>query len=305
MISGLNPSRLSFVTNVDQLQEQLAKVQNELASGLKVNSAADAPDQVSPILTLHSNIAQNQQIQNNLTATQGVVNTADSNLSNAITLLDQAQTYATQALGINQSATTRATLSSNVTALLQQMVSISQTEMGGRYIFSGDADQSPSYQYNPNSPTGVDRLQVSASTQQAEDANGNRFPVALTANQIFDVRDSSDQPTAGNVFAALNSLRVALANNDTAGIQSSQTAVQQASAYLNEQQGFYGNAENRISGALTDAQTANVALQTDLSNREDADSTSDIVKMQQYITNLQAAIASEAKMPTQTLFDQL
>jgi flagellar hook-associated protein 3 FlgL len=254
---------------------------------------------------LHSNIAQNQQIQNNLTATQGVVNTADSNLSSAITLLDQAQTYATQALAINQSATTRATLSSNVTTLLQQMVSISQTQMGGRYIFSGDADQSPSYQYNPNSPAGVDRLQVSSSTQQAEDANGNRFPVALTANQIFDVRDNSDQPTTGNVFAALNSLRVALVNNDSAGIQSSQIAVQQASTYLNEQQGFYGTAENRISGALTDAQTTNVALQTDLSNRADADSTSDIVKMQQYITNLQAAIASEAKMPTQTLFDQL
>jgi flagellar hook-associated protein 3 FlgL len=305
MISGLNPSGLSFVNDVNNLQQQLTQVQNQLASGLKVNTAADAPDQVSAILTLHSNIAQNQQIQNNLTAAQGVVNTSDSNLSSAITLLDQAQTYAAQALGANQSAATRATLSSNVATLLQQMVSISQTQMDGRYIFSGDADQSPSYRYDPNSPTGVDRLQVSTSTQQAEDANGNRFPVALTANQIFDARDSSDQPTTGNVFAALNSLRVALANNDTAGIQSGQIAVQQASTYLNEQQAFYGNAENRISGALTDAQTANVALQTDLSNREDADSTSDIVEMQQYVTNLQAAMASEAKMPTQTLFDQM
>lgn len=305
MISGLNPSGLSFVNNVNDLEQQLSQIQTELASGLKVNSAADAPDQVSPILQLHSNIAQNQTVQNNLTATQGVVNTADSSLSSAITLLDQAQTYAAEAQGANPSASTRATLSANVAALMQQMVSISQTQVDGRYIFSGDADQSPSYQYDANSPTGVDRLQVSTSTQQAEDANGSRFPIALTANQIFDARDSSDAPTTGNVFAALNSLRVALANNDTAGIQSSQIAVQQASTYLNQQQAFYGNAENRISSALTDAQNANVSLQQDLSNREDANSTQDIVQMQQYMTNLQAAIASEAKMPTQTLFDLL
>ena len=305
MISGLNATGLRFVNSVDNLQQQLAQVQAELASGLKVNNVADAPDQVSPILQLHARISQNQQIQENLTTTQGTVQTADSSISSAITLLDQAQTFAAEAQGTAQTAATRATLASQVQGVMQQMISISQTQVDGKYIFSGDADQSPSYQYDANSSTGVDRLQVSSLTRQAQDGNGNSFAIGLTANQIFDARDSNDAPTTGNVFAALNSLRVALTNNDTAGIQTSQGALSSASTYVNTQQGFYGNVENRITSAITSAQNSSVSLQQDLSNRQDADATSDIVEMQQYTTTLQAAMASEAKIPQQSLFSEL
>jgi flagellar hook-associated protein 3 FlgL len=305
MVSGLNASSLRFLNSVNNLQDRLNKVQGELSSGLKVNDASDAPDQVSEILQLHANIAHNQQVQNNLTAVKGEVTTADQALSNGITLLDKVQALAAEGVGVTQTADTRATLSSQVADLMQQMVSISQTQAAGRYIFSGDADQSPSYQFNANSPTGVDRLQVSSSTRQVEDANGNRFSVGATANQIFDARDSSDAPASGNVFAALNQLRVALANNDTAGIQAGQSAVQSASSYLNQQQGFYANAENRIGNALDDASTASLSYQQTLSDRQDADATEAIVQMQQYITNLQAAMASQSKMPHQSLFDLL
>lgn len=305
MISGLNATGLTFVNSVDALQQQLDNVQTQLSSGLAVNNVSDAPDQVSPILQLHANIAQNQQVQNNLTATQGVVQTADSSLSAAITLMDQAQTYAAEGLGSNQTAASRADLASEVAGLQQQMVSTSQTQVDGQYIFSGDADQSPSYVYDANAANGVDCLQVSSNTRQAQDTNGNKFQMGLTANQIFDARDSSGAATSQNVFAALNNLRVALANNDTAGIQSSQGELSDASSYLNTQQGFYGNVENRISSALTDAQNASVSLQSDLSNRQDADATTDIVEMQQYMTNLQAAMASEAKMPQTSLFSEL
>lgn len=305
MISGLNPSAFSFINTVNDLQQRLADVQEQLSSGLKVKDASDAPDQVAPILQLHSKISQNGQIQNNLTAVQGEVKTADSSLSSAITLMDQAHTLAAEGLGLNADASSRATLSSQVAGLLQQMVSISQTNVAGRYIFSGDADQSASFQYNPNSPTGVNRLQITTATRQAQDASGNTFAVSLTANQIFDARDSTDAPTSSNVFAALNKLQAALANNDTVGIQAAQANLTDASAYLNTQQSFYGNAENHITNALADAQNISVSLQTDLSQRQDADSTSDIVQMQQYLTNLQAAMASEAKMPQQTLFSQM
>ena len=305
MLSGLNAAGLQFVTNVNDLQSRLSQVQSELSSGLKVQTPADAPDQVSDILQLHANIQQNQQIQSNLTAVQGEVRTADQNLSSGITVLDQVSTLAAEGLGMNQTAATRQTLASQVQTLMQQMVSLTQTQVDGRYIFSGDADQSPSYQFDANSPTDVDRLQVTTSTRQAEDTSGNKFPVALTATQIFDARDSSDQPTTGNVFAAMNAVRVALQNNDSAGLQAATSAVKDASTYLNQQQGFYGNVENRVSAALTQASSQNIAYQQDLSNRQDADATSAIVEMQQYVTNLQAAMASEAKMPQTSLFNLL
>ncbi len=305
MVSTLSPASLQFLSSADNLQVRLNKVQNELSSGLAVTQPSDAPDQVSAILQLHVNIQQNQQVQTNLNSIKSEVTTADQNLSSATTILDQVQTLATEGFGLNQTPATRATIASQVQDLMQQMVSLSQTQASGRYIFSGDADQSPSYQFNPNSPTGVDRLQVTGSTRQVADASGNTFSTGLSANQIFDLRDSSDKPTTGNVFAAMNAVRVALLANDTTALQAGESAVKDSSTYLNQQQGFYGNVENRITSALDAAGTANLSYQADLSNRQDADETSTILQMQQYTTDLQAALASEAKMPQTSLFSLL
>jgi flagellar hook-associated protein 3 FlgL len=305
MISTLTPAGLQFLGSVNNLQTRLNKVQNELSSGLAVTQPSDAPDQVSAILQLHANIQHNQQVQSNLNSVNGEVTTADQTLSSAITLLDQVQSLATEGIGLNQTQATRATQAAQVQDVMQQMVSLSQTQVSGSYIFSGDADQSPSYQFDANSPTGVDRLQVSSSTRQIEDASGNTFSAGLSANQIFDVRDSSDKPTTGNVFAAMNAVRVALLNNDPTGIQNGAAAVTAAASYLNQQQGFYGTVENRITSALSAASSTALSYQTDLSNRQDADETTSILQMQQYSTDLQAALASEAKMPQTSLFSLL
>ena len=112
-------------------------------------------------------------------------------------------------------------------------------------------------------------------------------------------------PTSGNVFAAMSAVQTALQNNDTAGLQTALAKVQTASTYLNTQQSFYGNVENQLTSALSAASTQSVSLQTDLSNRQDADESKAIVEMQQYTTTLQAAIAAESKMPTTTLFNDL
>lgn len=305
MISTLTTSNQQFLNSVNYTQSQLTQVQAELSSGLAVTTPSDAPDQVSAILQLHSNIQQNTQLTQNLTLIQGQVQTADSSLSSGITLLDQVMTLATEGLSTSATASSNGIAAGQVAGLMQEMVGISNTVVDGQYIFSGANSGSPSYQYDASSPTGVDRLQVSPATQQASDGSGGSFATGLSANQMFDARDSSDNPTSTNVFAAMNAVRVALQNNDASGLKTALSNVQTASTYLNTQQGFYGNVENQLTTALSTASTQSISLQTDLASREDADETQAIVQMQQYTTTLQAAIAAESKMPTTTLFNEL
>jgi flagellar hook-associated protein 3 FlgL len=305
MISVLTPASLNFLNSINQTQSQLNQVQAELSSGLAVNQPSDAPDQISAILQLHASIQQNADLTQNLTQVQGQVQTADTSLSSGISMLDQVMTLATEGLSTSATAASRSTAAGQIAGLMQEMVGISNTVVDGQYIFSGSNGNNPSYQYDASSPTGVDRLQISTSTQQIQDGSGASFSIALTANQIFDARDSSDNPAPGNVFAAMNAVRMALQNNDTSGLQTALSSVQTASTYLNTQQGFYGNVENRITSALSAANTQSVSLQTDLSNRQDANESQAIVQMQQYTVTLQAAIAAESKMPTTTLFNDL
>ncbi len=305
MNSILNANNLSFVNSVDTLQTSLNKVEKELSSGLAVTSASDAPDQISSILQLHANIQQNQQVQNNLNVQKTQAQAADQSLSGADTILNQVATLAAEGIGTDQTASTRQQLASQVTSLLQQMVSLANTTVNGQYIFSGDSDQTPSYAFDSTTGT-VQRLQVVTATKSIQDGSGGSINVNASANNIFDARDSTDSPLTGkNVFTAISNVITALNSNDTAKLQTSVSDVQSSGSYLSTQQQFYGNVETQVSSALTNAGNLSVQYQSDLSNREDVDATSAILELQQYTTTLQAALAAQAKMPHTTLFDVL
>ena len=303
MGSFLTPSRLSFVNSVNGLQSSLNKVEKELSSGLAVTTASDAPDQVSNILQLHADIQQNQQIQSNLKLAQTQAQQADQSLQSAGTLLNQVATLGSEGTATTTDANTRQQLAAQVTTLLQQMVSLANTNVNGQYIFSGDSDQQPSYQFNAATGT-VARLQTVTATRAIQDGSGGTIQINQSGNQIFDATDATGAPITGqNVFSAISAVMSALSTNNTAALTTAVSNVQNASGYLSGQQQFYGNVESQVGAALTNTGTLGVQYQTELSNRQDVDATSAILELQQYTTTLQAALAAQAKMPQTTLFD--
>lgn len=298
MISTLDPSAQRFLNDLNQSQQRTSRAERQISSGLRVSAPSDAPDQISTILQLHSSIDRNQQIQTNLGQTKTEVDGAEQALQSAVQLMDQAAVLAAQATGPAQTAETRASLAGQVETLQERMVAISQTQVGGKYVFSGDQDQSPCYQLDLTSPNGVDLLQSATATGMVEDTSGTRFRVGLTANQIFD-------QAPGNVFSTLNALRVALLGNDSAALQALNGTVRTAGDYLNQQLSFYGRTQDRIASAQTTAQNSAVQLQTELSGQQDADMTQAILELTQGQTQQQASLAAEAKLPRSTLFDLL
>ena len=305
MITGLNASNNQFVTQVDLMQTALNKAENQLSSGYRVNQASDAPAEVEDIFVARAALAsQNQTIQN-LKSVQTTVQAGDTAVQNAVQLLQNALTLGAQGASSTVTQAQRNSLATQVQSVLSQLVGVTATQVNGVYIFSGDAGGSPPYQVDSSSPTGVDQLVTSPSTAQIADPTGVTFQTSLTAQQIFDPRDSSNNPTAQNSFAALTNLQVALQNGDLTGINNAISSIKSASDYVNQQLGFYGAAENRITAALSIAQKYQVQTQTQLSNLEDTDVTAVAVQVTQETTALNAAMAAQAKRPTSTLFDYL
>jgi flagellin-like hook-associated protein FlgL len=185
------------------------------------------------------------------------------------------------------------------------MVSYSQTQSGGRYVFSGDAETQPTYQLDLSSANGVDQLITPTATRQVEDPAGGSFPVSETAQQIFDDRNADGSYASDNVFAALTNLYNGLQNNDVNAITASTDSLKAASDHLNVCLAFYGNVQDRIQNATTFAGNYNVQLQTQLSQLQDADIAAASLELTQGTTALQAAFAGEAKIPQTTLFDYL
>jgi flagellar hook-associated protein 3 FlgL len=254
---------------------------------------------------LRANLAQNSQVQSNLSLALTDAQAADNALTSSIQLMDTATTLATQGATATSDATTRASLAQQVQSILQQMVSNSQTNVEGVYIFGGDQG-TPQYTYDPTQANPVVTQQTSASTGQIQNPAGGTFQASLSAQQIFDGQDpATGGPATDNVFNALNTLVTALNNNDTAGITNSIPLLQAASTQLNSSDAFYGNLEDQIQGATTYASSYGVQLQTEISNIQDADIPTAATELTQANTQLQAAMEMEGQLPHSSLFNYL
>jgi flagellar hook-associated protein 3 FlgL len=300
MISTLTPAAQNFLAGLNQIQRRLQTAQTQLTTGLQINNVSDNPSEIADVWQLNSQLDQTQQTDTNLGQVNTEVNTAQSALQSSVTLVEQALTYGAQGASGTSSATTRQDLANELGAILQQLVSAANTTVQGRYIFSGDTDQTTPYSIDLTQSSPVSSYQGSATTREIQGPDGTAFPIALTAQQIFD---SSNAQT--NVFASITSLIQGLQANNATQITSAVTDVQSADTFLNQQLAFYGTVQGRVAGALSFGQNYTTQLQTQLSGVQDADEASAITNMTQAQTELQAALQSEAQLPRNTLFDFL
>jgi flagellar hook-associated protein 3 FlgL len=298
MIQSINPSADAFLANVNQLETKAQTDQVEISSGRRVNLPSDDPADVSDILQISSNLANNTQIGKNLSTVTAEVSGAENALSTAITTLDSVAQLGTEGASFNQSATDRAQLAVQVQDALQNLIANANTSVNNRYVFSGDSDQTPPYSLDLTTPTGTSAYAGTLATREVQDPRGGTFPVSQTAQQIFDAPGAS-------VFAAVNSLRVALLNNDQTAITTALVDLQTAQRSINVSLGFYGTVQDDVAGATNAVQTIALQLQSNLTAIQDADVvkvTSDLTETQ---LNLQAAFQARAKFPPTSLFNYL
>jgi flagellar hook-associated protein 3 FlgL len=300
MISSLNSAAQSYLIGLDRIQQRAQQAQMQLTTGLKINTVSDAPDQIANLWQTRSNLSQVQQINANLGRVQTEVNTAESVLESAVSLMDRAQTLGTQGANALTDSSTRNNLAGELGSILQELVSSANTTVEGRFIFSGDNDQVAPYSIDMTQASPVSVYQGSPSTRQIEGPDGTLFSVGETAQQIFDSPNAQQ-----NVFTSVNNLRQALLNNDSDAITAAMGDLSSSSAYLNQQLAYYGTVQNRMQNAIDFGQTYQTQLQEQLSGIQDADETQAITEMTQAQTQLQAALVSRAQLPRTSLFDFL
>ena len=300
MISNLDPSNQQFLNDLNRISDRMQNAQRQLSTGLRVSQVSDAPDVISTLLQARASLSATQQTLTNLGQTKSEVDAGEQTLQSAVSLFDQVQTLGAEGATDTATASTRTGLSKQLGSLLQQMVGLAGTKVAGRYIFAGDADQSAPYTFDSTQTPPVSAYLDSDSTRVAQHPNGTTFPVALSAQQIFDSTDATT-----NVFTSIASLQAALNNNDTPGIQAALGGMTKVGEYMNQQLAFYGITQDKVAEATDYGNTLQTQLQTQISNLESADMTAAIEELTQSQTQQQAALQSKASIPRTTLFNFL
>lgn len=300
MLDPIDSSSQQFLIAMDGLNQRLDRAQQQISSGLKIQTASDAPDQIGPLLQVRNNIAQNQQMQNNLATYKLEEDSAANALQQASSVLDSVKSLSATAVNGTLSPEMQTNLVQEIDGYMQDMVGISNTQVNGRYIFSGDSDQTAPYTLDPTRANGVSAYAGTSSTRQAQSPDGSSFSLSLTGQDIFDSSGSG-----ASVFSALASLRNGLLANNSATIQASLSSVQSAQDHLSTEEAFYGTAQNRISQATSFATNKDNQLQDQLSSIQDADVTASILELQDAEFQRSAALSARSKVPPTSLFDYL
>jgi len=300
MISTLNPAAQQFLNGLNQIQQRAATAQQQLSSGLRIATISDAPDQVSQLLQTQATLSTAQQIDQNLVNVKAQVDSSETALQSAVSLVEQAQTLGAQGQSGFDSTTTQQTVANQLGTVLQQLVTIANTQVGGRYVFAGDSDQTQPYTIDLTQTNPVSTYAGTTSTRQVQSADGSLFPVAKTAQDIFDNPD----PTQ-SVFQSITSLRAAVLSGDSTAITAALGNVGTADTNLNQQLAFYGNVQDQVTNATNFGANYETQLTTQISGIQDADLTQAITEFTQDNIQEQAALAAESKVPQQSLFSYL
>jgi len=237
MAIRLDPNLIpDLLVSIQQSRQNLGTADQQLATGLRVNQLSDDPAAAAAFVGNRSQSSQDDQFLQNVGTLQTRFQTADSTLSNVITVLTRAISIGTEGANGTLSAADQQAIAGEVQGLISQLTGLANTSSQGAYIFSGTAVGTQPFTLNPatngvtyNGNTSVTSVQLSNGTF----VNGN-----VPGSQLF-------QNPGGNAFTALQDLNNALTSGNNIG--AAVTEVSQALSQVSTQRVFYGNALNQIS----------------------------------------------------------
>jgi flagellar hook-associated protein 3 FlgL len=298
---GMDAPSIRFLENLRQMEVRLGRAQREVATGKRIVSSSDGPDTISTLLQARADLARLEQTQTNLVRIKSETDGAEQALQNAVRLFDEVRALGTSGANGFQTALTRQGIAGQVGSLLERMVALANTNVGGRFVFSGDRDIDLAF--NPadlgqNPPWGA--YLGAPATRQAVHPTGVLFQVGMTAEDIFNNADP-----AKNVFAGIENLRQALLANDDAAILSALAPLADLSSHLNAALAFHGNVQSQITEAMDTGARLKLRLTTEVSGMEDVDMTASILESQQLMYQREASLRMRGSMPQRSLFDYL
>src|ERR1700694_4783470 len=127
MIDSLDPSTTRFLNDLSGIARRLEVAQRQLASGKKLNTVSDDPDQVSLLLQTRSQLDMNARVTTDLGRVKTEVDAGESAGSTSVKLVEQTRVLTAQGATGTATAESRSTIASRLGSILQQLGSLANT----------------------------------------------------------------------------------------------------------------------------------------------------------------------------------
>src|SRR5215212_11820412 len=143
-VSNLLKSNLSG-SAISRNQQQILEVQNQLTTGIRLNTPSDDPGDSAIAQQLQKLLEQRQSYADNLKHAQSHLGEVDSSLGDLTDLLQEAQRIASANVGSDVTADERASAAAIIKSLENQALSLGNKQFEGVFLFAGDRSTDPPF----------------------------------------------------------------------------------------------------------------------------------------------------------------
>lgn len=184
----------------------IAKLQEQTATGARINRVSDDPGSAYQILGLDGQTRNMQNYMDNIAKTSDVLQVSSSVIENMMTALADAQTQITQITSGTYTQSGRELTAESINDILEQMVSLANTKNMNQYIFSGGKTTTAPYAVEKTNGyiTSV-TYQGSSQARNIEVAPSVQGCLMYVGENLFSNNDRTDPVFYGDTGAAAGS----------------------------------------------------------------------------------------------------
>jgi flagellar hook-associated protein 3 FlgL len=299
-----NSYTATMLNEFSVLKSQQNNLQNQVSTGLSIQSASDDPNAMETTLDDLASQATQQQYSSNISTAQSQADSVYSVLQSLQSLTSQAGTYAVQAGSGTAQQSDLNDYATQVTSLIQQAVQLLNTKdpSTGQYLFGGTASGTAPYTTTTDASgniTGV-TYQGNSSVNQTEISSGVTVATTVPGANTSGTGAYglvTDSRTGADLFNHLIALQNDLTSgNTTAATGADKTNLQSDEDNMTYQVANNGNVQTQLNLAASFATSQTNSLSTSITNASGADLVTTLSELNQAQTAYQAALESSANI---------
>ncbi|MDH4205549.1 MAG: flagellar hook-associated protein FlgL [Desulfobacteraceae bacterium] len=273
--------------NLGSIYEELNKANEIATTGKRINNLSDDPVGLTQSLNIRSTLSSIEQMGRNISHGNSWLTASESALTNVQNIISDTKALCVQMASGTTGSDQRASAAESVQNMLDEIVSLANTDVAGNYIFAGSKTDTI--------PFGQNGTYI---------GDNNPFTIKISQNSTFEI-GSDGQAVFGTVFNTLVDLKAALQGNDVSGIQDAMDKLDTHFDDISGKISDVGSKMNRMEIKDRIYQDLNFSNTERLSKIEDADIAEAIMNVKAAELTYQAALASSSKVMTLTLVDYL
>ncbi len=285
----------TVVFNLGNNTEGLSKANEVVSSTKRINALSDDPVGLTQALNIKSTLDGIEQLGRNLDMGKSWLIASESAVTLVQDLITETKALSVQMATATTSDAARSSAAGTIQNTFDEIVSLSNTEVNGRYIFAGSkTDAAPFSQSGTYSgDTNVFTIKIGKDTTIEAGSDGSAVFLPSGAGASDDI------------FNTLSNLKTALENSNIDGIQEAIDKLSSHLGQLSNKISDVGSKMIRLDMKEKIFQDLNITSTERLSRIEDADITEAIIKLKEKEIAYQAALASSAKVMKLSLMDYM